>query len=775
MTKAAGVLPCIKLKAKDDFLAYAQAMYDGGARVIEVTMTTPGALEAIGTTSRFHRLGSSCLPDVDASVSASAIMAPVSFSASQGIGITGAHNMTPKYSLMSIMEHLHIARVAVLCLLLSFGCQAHAQEPVNKTGKQPVALRLGVQPSPGQPTVRVDADCDSATLPWLSWDTEGGDRAKNNLLRVGVSLKGRRHGLLLNLTGKGERRTAEEVQFRLAAPGVQIDWIVRSSHGGLTMRFSGSGGDLDHLELVFPFDPRMAATTLLPARWENDDSLRLPAVISAPDFGQMSLTGTPRDAIKGRLRGSRANHTLDFMLELPVPQPGKPITLMMAPLCLPVPDALKDKSLWRAARRGWFNGIQPSAEWGDQGNPYSAPAGILANNVLSDPVSCLLDMMADHVFMTPQFSKDIRVADLLRRTLNWWFDHRTRPTGEVVAYWAYVDMLDANASPLIAAWDYVEMTGDRAWLERRIERLELIANYLVRRDVDDDGLVESTHSGNSGTLKEPMRADSAYDTINAGHKNAYCNALAYRAFKCLADLEGQLQRNRQQAEYTQRAGRLKAVYVKTFENPTTGWLAWWRSKDGELHDLSSPMITSLAICHGLVEPARGRTMLQQLWRKIEAVGFRRFDLGVPITLTPVRRGDYLMGLPPGACGVPAREDGADTFGRYLNGGCMVDDAVYFITALHIVGEGEKGDRILRAMLARQEKGVFPNGGGFQNGVINEYPHGAEFVAWDGSTCGYEGHLVYSYSFLQAILLRQADYRARLFRPLQVRQADKGLP
>ena len=46
-TKATGILPCIKLKEKDDFLAYAQAMYDGGARLIEVTMTTPGALEAI--------------------------------------------------------------------------------------------------------------------------------------------------------------------------------------------------------------------------------------------------------------------------------------------------------------------------------------------------------------------------------------------------------------------------------------------------------------------------------------------------------------------------------------------------------------------------------------------------------------------------------------------------------------------------------------------------------------------------------------------------------
>jgi len=46
-TKKTGILPCIKLHEKDDFLAYAQAMYDGGARVIEVTMTTPGVLEAI--------------------------------------------------------------------------------------------------------------------------------------------------------------------------------------------------------------------------------------------------------------------------------------------------------------------------------------------------------------------------------------------------------------------------------------------------------------------------------------------------------------------------------------------------------------------------------------------------------------------------------------------------------------------------------------------------------------------------------------------------------
>ncbi len=430
---------------------------------------------------------------------------------------------------------------------------------------------------------------------------------------------------------------------------------------------------------------------------------------------------------------------------------------------LPAPADLQEKSLWRAARRGWFNALQPAAEWGDQGNPYGAPAGILANNVLSDPVSCLVHLWADHALLTPAFSPDIRPTDLVRRTVDWSLDHRTRPSGEVIAYWHYADMLDANASPVIAAWDYVEATGDRKWLAQRIERLEFIADYMVRRDVDGDGLVEPTHSGNYGTLKDPIRTDSAYDTINAGHKNAYCNAIIYRAFRCLADLERQLQRSKQQAQYAGRADRLKAAYFKTFFNPTTGWLAWWQSADGQVHDLSSPMISSLAICYGLVEPGRGRDIMRRLWTKIEAAGFRRFDLGVPITLAPVRRGDYLIG--DGVNGAPKREDGTDTFGWYLNGGCLVSDAVYFMTALHIVGETDKADRILRAVLERQEKGVFPNGGGYQNGVVNAYPQGAEFYTWDGKTCRYEGHLTYSYSFLHAVLLREATFRNRLFRPL----------
>ena len=46
-TKETGILPCIKVHEKVDFLAYARAMYDGGARIVEITMTSPGVFDAI--------------------------------------------------------------------------------------------------------------------------------------------------------------------------------------------------------------------------------------------------------------------------------------------------------------------------------------------------------------------------------------------------------------------------------------------------------------------------------------------------------------------------------------------------------------------------------------------------------------------------------------------------------------------------------------------------------------------------------------------------------
>jgi len=45
LTKSTGVLPAMKLKQKEDVVPWVRAMYDGGARVVEITMTSPGVLE----------------------------------------------------------------------------------------------------------------------------------------------------------------------------------------------------------------------------------------------------------------------------------------------------------------------------------------------------------------------------------------------------------------------------------------------------------------------------------------------------------------------------------------------------------------------------------------------------------------------------------------------------------------------------------------------------------------------------------------------------------
>lgn len=46
LTKQTGVLPAMKLKTAQDVVPYVRAMAEGGARIVEITMTTPGVLDA---------------------------------------------------------------------------------------------------------------------------------------------------------------------------------------------------------------------------------------------------------------------------------------------------------------------------------------------------------------------------------------------------------------------------------------------------------------------------------------------------------------------------------------------------------------------------------------------------------------------------------------------------------------------------------------------------------------------------------------------------------
>lgn len=605
--------------------------------------------------------------------------------------------------------------------------------------------------------------------PWpsfLSWDTEGGKRIEQNLLRKNARITLRvKHGdawsepLEQPLAGPVQSSSGgnnrHSCHFILQTDAqTQLNWDMTRFLDSQQIKFSfslrgHSESRIQAAELSFPFDAAVTPTTVLPHAWNDDGSMTLPAIINAPDFGQILVTAGAVNT-KARLEGSRDRHAVDFIVEL---SGNGAVTL--APLVLPPPGGLQDTTMWRDARRGWFGALQCSSKWGDPNRPYSSPPGLLCNNVVSDPASPSIWFYADQSFCIPQLAEGVNVMDNVRYTLDWWLDNKVLPNGKLIGYWDKTDFLDGNAGPLIAAWDYVETTNDTAWLAKRIDRLEFVASYLEQRDIDNDGLIEAEQSGNANTLKDEKRSCAWWDALNCGHKDAYTNAIIYRAFRCLADLEKRLDRAEQASRYTERANKLKTSYFPTFYNPETGWLVWWISEDGAKHDYASPTTNGIAIEYGLVEPDKGREILAKLRAKMKEVGFTRFDLGVPGQLIPVLRADYLQP----ACGCPEREDGTDTFGYYMNGGITAGQVLHFLAAHYVVGDPEPADEILRAMLKRQAQG------GFQNGAVNEYPKGIDWTTWDGKPSGYEGYLADSFRFLQAVLLREAPFRERLYRPL----------
>lgn len=642
-------------------------------------------------------------------------------------------------------------RTAVAPVLMLLLAAMASGQPASRPAENLLVERLG------SGVARLEGNERKGQVTFLGWDTEGGDRSTKNLLRAPLVLRWTLDG---KVQSSGEiaaqpRKEAAILFYRLPiAPAKTLSWGVRPS----VIEIAAEGKEppaLERLEMVFPFDPGLTPTTVLPADCGDDGRLTLPAIISAPDYGQMLLTCTD-PAVTGRLEGSRAEHRVDFILDIPPASLADPLRFHLQPVYLPLPEGFRNRQAWRKVRRGWFNIFQPTARWGEAGKPFSAPPGLLGNNVLSDPCSLALWFYADQAFWTPELAPGISATKLVRRTIDFWLDQRTRPTGEVIGYWEYGNFLDANAGPIIAAWDYVEATGDREWLARRIERIEFIADFLARRDVDSDGMIEAVQSGNRGTLQQPARSCAWWDALNCGHKDGYTNAIIYRAFRCLADLELKAGRKEQAERYTRFADRLKGAYFKNLYNPKTGWLAWWKSQDGELHDYASPVVNGLAIEYGLVEADQAKDILDRLRAKMKEVGFRRYDLGIPGVLVPVPRADYLL---PDSLGCPRKEDGTDTFGQYMNGGISAGQGTHFIAAHYLVGHWRAGDVFLNAMLTRQAAGLF------HNGVRDAQMQGLDWTTWDGKPCGYEGYLADSFRFTQLVLLRYPQLRERFYRPL----------
>lgn len=623
-------------------------------------------------------------------------------------------------------------------------------------------------------------------------DSEGTGRQTTNLLAGNVTLTwddmGRRKG---EWTPSHSGSWVRHIQGRDKRDSVT--WTVRQDGEDLIWEINCQES-ISGLCLTLPIDPLIAGVVVLPKALDTEHRALPPWLMVAPDFGHLlievespgdwtcimegrrgSHSGpAPKEGVDPRLRGKAWLEATNVPGYVPGRlhlrfccgerlTSGARTTLRFRPAGLSTPEGIAPE-IWKRIRRPYLNNWQTGSTWCGH-----EKAMVLGNNVLSDPAACSLYQYAEPMVFWYEPVSGIDVRMLLKRSLDYWLDHHVSVQGHVNAFGRMYDLSVSTGAHLIeAAYHYWAVSEDIAWLKARINKLHAMGDYLVRRDIDGDGLIESIQGGNAGTLRDPGRADIWFEMMNFGHKNAYTNIYAYRAFLYLAELLNVAGHPKGHQYYRRIAERLRQAYVKHLLSPSNGWFVSWISLDGEVHDYCHTFVNGLAVAYGIVPPLQGREILSRVIKKSHSIGFDCWHLGIPGNLLPCRRAD-MIGPPIDLDGEPVKNHWGywpeslseeEAFGhRYPNGTIHPPLVWPYLLGLQVAGLDEEADRILDAMITSAEEGLF------QNGIVNVGCGGAEHFYINGKTCGYEGYLPESFNFLMACFTRDDVMRKRLLDPL----------
>ena len=225
------------------------------------------------------------------------------------------------------------------------------------------------------------------------------------------------------------------------------------------------------------------------------------------------------------------------------------------------------------------------------------------------------------------------------------------------------------------------------------------------------------------------------DVIGFGHQDAYVNALSYRGFRNAAALLTDVGRHEQARQCREAAAGIQASYARTFLNPETGWIAGWRSRDGQLHDYAFTYINGSAISVGLLDDDAARTAMLNLEELRKTLGLQSARLGLPMSLLPLDPGDHLM------AGVAEL---VPSFEHYIDG-TLTGWANQYLRALSCYGLQAEAERLARDMDDAYAWGVFDGGN----------HSGTEFRSWEGMATGYEGTMGnLPYGTLYALAIEQ---------------------
>ncbi len=275
---------------------------------------------------------------------------------------------------------------------------------------------------------------------------------------------------------------------------------------------------------------------------------------------------------------------------------------------------------------------------------------------------------------------------------------------------------------------YLNLTGDKEWFLRFKDVILKKLDDMKKRDIDDDGIVESTiRRGISG---EHQWSTCWYDVISYGYKDAFSNAILFGALKELTDAFKRLGEEQLYQDMSLWLHKLKSAFISCFMT-ANNWFAGWRSMDGALHDYAFLPVNGLAVKYGIVEGELARRIVSSLYNELIKSGYESFDLGLPGNIYEISECD----LAPFQRFLP--------FGGYQNGGITLSQSEAFISALYMVSMVEEADMIVSEI----SKGLL------YGNLVSGSSGGVDWKAWDGTSCGYEGILTDQFGIFEPILTR----------------------
>jgi len=550
------------------------------------------------------------------------------------------------------------------------------------------------------------------------------------------------------VSGAAPGSMAHQIQYRSVgqSPTDPPAWTIELSDEKIQLTTEWRTG-LMTVPFVFRFDLAKCHSTVLGV-FAGDGNLSLPALVHLPGQGSMRLTADGAGGAVAGYHSERRSTLATLTLPAATSATRRIVYTLQVTAIYPRLPGIEDDPRFDAFKRNWLNVMQ-----------LNPGVKALANNTASTSCAFCYYEYADVAALTPPLADGLSALDVVRETLD-------RILAGGTAYGLPhpgnfpTPSSDTMPSMLIAAANCVREGHSDAWLAANYNGIRGWAESMLATDTNSDGLVKYSVSGNSGIWPDgfPMvRPSNWWDTIGFGHEDAYSNALAYRALGNMAMLAARLKKHEDEIRYKAAAEKLRNIFYKNFFDPATGVLGGWRSADGQLHDYYFMWVNGIAIHYGLVPRPQANSIMDKLMAKMQAVGYDKFNMGLPGNLITVALKDYVHKDAGAVHGGGVLADNSDGFQNYENGGATGCFVFFTLAALYDLGRKAEADKILFAMLGEYDRSGFEGRGA--KGRSNDWRR------WDGTPMGYEGFLTDNYYTLMAVPLRQSETRwTRGFRP-----------